>query len=303
MPAVDVEILTDSLIGEIAGILGFSKYGFAHKILGVLFRIPARRFAELWVKVDDDYMRGGTQLSAQNMLPRFVSKVTVRGAENIPATGPCLIASNHPGAYDSVAIVANISRPDLKVIISDIPFLGMLPNLGPRFIYAALGDPVMGMRAIREGIRHLQSGGALLIFSTGLVDPDPEVWDEAFEHIANWSSSLEMFMRKAQGTQLILTVASGVVSPKWAFHPLTRFAKEGWPRRRLAEFGQVASQLIRPGKELYAPHLSFGSALGVDDLGGAMTELMPAIISAETHLMADHMEWVQSLDKTLSNVP
>jgi hypothetical protein len=223
--------------------------------------------------------------------------------ENIPAEGPCVIASNHPGAYDSVAIVANIFRPDLKVIISDIPFLGMLPNIGPRFIYAALGDSAMGMRAVRESVRHLQSGGALLIFSTGLVDPDPEVWNNAVEHIAAWSPSLDLFMRKAPGTCLVPTVASGVVSPKWAFHPLTRLAKEGWPRRRMAEFGQVVSQLVRPGRELYTPHVSFGSAMSAEDLGGKEADLMSAIIVRETDLMAEHMEWVRTLDKRASNIP
>jgi hypothetical protein len=301
MPAADIEILTESILGEITGILGFSKTGFARKIFGVLFRTPARRFAGMWVKVDDDFVVGGTQLSAHNMLPRFVSKTTVRGVENIPATGPCIVASNHPGAYDSLVINANIFRPDLKVIISDIQFLGMLPNIGPRFIYAALGDPVMGMRAIRESVRHLQSGGVLLIFSTGLVDPDPEVWDNVAEHIAAWSPSIELLMRKVPNTRLVPTVASGVVSPKWAFHPLTRLAKEGWPRRRMAEFGQIVAQLVRPGKELYTPHLSFGPAFGIDDLGGETAELMPAIIARETDLMADHMSWLRTLDKSDSN--
>jgi len=46
----------------------------------------------------------------------------VRGAENIRLQRPLLVASNRPGAFDSVAILSCIPRKDVKVFISDVSF-------------------------------------------------------------------------------------------------------------------------------------------------------------------------------------
>ena len=76
----------------------------------------------------------------------------MRGADAIPAVGPLVIASNHPGAYDSVAIIAHLPpRPDLMVLASDIPFLRRLPNIGPHLLYVS-SDPHERMGAIRAMI-------------------------------------------------------------------------------------------------------------------------------------------------------
>ena len=47
---------------------------------------------------------------SQWLLSQLVTGVTVRGAEAIPLTGPLIVVSNHPGAYDSVAILASLPR-------------------------------------------------------------------------------------------------------------------------------------------------------------------------------------------------
>ncbi len=51
------------------------------------------------------------------------------------------------------------------------------------------------MAAARSGIRHLQNGGALLLFGTGLIDPDPAVYPGAEKEIENWSPSIDLFLR------------------------------------------------------------------------------------------------------------
>ena len=100
------------------------------------------------------------------------------GKERIPEEGPLIVASNHPGAYDSIAIISNLPRQDLKVIVSDVPFLRSLPAVSQRLIFTPSG-PYSRMAALRGLLRHVQEGGAALIFPSGLVDPDPAFMPEA----------------------------------------------------------------------------------------------------------------------------
>ena len=100
----------------------------------------------------------------------FVDQTKVIGAETLPKEGPLLIASNHPGAYDSLVISSQIPRDDLKIISSDIPFVKKLPETSKHMIFST-HDPHDRMSAARKAIRHLKDGGALLIFARATMDP------------------------------------------------------------------------------------------------------------------------------------
>ena len=128
-------------------------------------------------EVDRRVALNGIVAAAQWLLTQIVTGIDARGTEHIPRTGPVLIASNHPGAYDIVALIAGIGRDDIKIIASGVPFTRSLIATSPHLIYVNpdnLGAPDR-MVAIRSGIRHLQDGGALLIYPTGIVDPDPDI--------------------------------------------------------------------------------------------------------------------------------
>jgi hypothetical protein len=200
------------------------------------------------------------------------------------------VASNHPGAYDSMAVVSQIPRPDATFIISDIPLIKFMPNAS-KHAYFATSESNTRTNAVRETIRLLESGGCLVIFATGLIDPDPEVWGEeaASLELEGWSPSLELFLKKVPETKLIVTITSGVLDPAWARSRLIRVAKPGLERRRLAEFGQVISQLLRPGRKKYNPHISFAPPVALDDLGHGRGEAMPKIIARARTLLAEHM--------------
>jgi len=168
--------------------------------------------------------------------------------------------------------------------------LTLLPNAREAAIFAfgANGTPTS---AVRAGIRHLREGGALLIFPTGLVDPDPDLWDDAADHLERWSPSLEVFLRHVPETRLVLAIASGVISPHWARHPLARLGRDGHQRRRLAEFLQVIAQLLRPGKDLYTTRLSFGPPLSFNELGGTEGPILQNIVARARTLLEEHMTW------------
>ena len=286
----DVNVMTKRLVEEVFNALGFSKTGFACKYFGWTIRPIAKRLAVMLVPIDQDLGKYGSQVAARNFLPPFVNDIKSRGAESIPTTGPIIVASNHPGAYDSMAIVSQIPRPDATFIISDIPLIKFMPNAS-KHAYFATSDSNTRTNAVRETIRLLERGGCLVIFATGLIDPDPEVWGEeaANLEIEGWSSSLELFMKKVPETKLVVTIASGVLDSGWAKSRSIRIAKPGLERRRLAEFGQVISQLLRPGRKKYNPHISFAPPVTLDDLGHGKGEAMPNIKARARTLLVEHM--------------
>ena len=159
-----------------------------------------------------------------------------------------MVISNHAGAYDSVVIASLLGRNDLKFIGSDVAFLKNLPNTDSHFYYVLENNPYNRMSALRQSIRHLQDGGALLLFGTGLVDPDPAVYQGAEKEIENWSASIDLFLRQVPKLNVVITIVSGIVSARWAHHPITWLKRIPWQKRRLAEFGQVLEQLFFPGK-------------------------------------------------------
>jgi hypothetical protein len=61
-------------------------------------------------------------------------------------------------------------------------------------------------------------------------------------------------------------VVSGVVSRQWSRHPVTWLRKEPIDRQRLAEFGQVIQQILKPGSLLMTPRISFGEAFSESEL-------------------------------------
>ena len=100
--------------------------------------------------------------------------VTQSEYERIPACGPVVVTANHPfGGIDGLAAIAAIAtrRPDLKVIattaLASIPAIRDLiiavDNFGVRERRAG------NVTAARQALRHVRSGGALLIFPAGEV--------------------------------------------------------------------------------------------------------------------------------------
>lgn len=153
------------------------------------------------------------------------------------------------------------------------------------------------MTAARAGIRHLKQGGALLIYGTGLIDPDPEVYPDAEAWIGKWLPSIDLFLRAAPETQVVFAITSGVVARKWTKHPITWLKRIDWQKRRLAEFSQVLQQLFFPGSLYLNPHLSFSKPVGLEVLRkeAAGDHILSAAIARGKALLADHVAWLESL--------
>lgn len=284
--------LCDAILTEMLIASGRAPAGPARRLLGPLLRPPARRFARLMAGTDRRVAQGSMTAGAQWLLAQLVDGVDVRGADRIPTTGPVLIVSNHPGAYDSAAIVAHLPpRPDLMMLASDIAFLRRLPAIGAHLIYVS-PDREARKRIVPAMIRHLAAGGALLTYGTGLVDPDPDLLPGAREALAGWRNSLATVLQQAPQSRLVVAIASSVLAREYLRSPFARLKRDGWERRKLAEFLQVGSQLVFSRKPALRPRVSFGRPVAADELraepGGPITT--QAIVARATELLAEHMK-------------
>jgi len=248
--------LRRQIIDEVVWALGFEADSWQRKLLGPIFWWPANRFAGIMTRVDANIAQDGFTAAAQALVRPFIRGMDVRGAEIIPATGPLLIASNHPGAYDVACISASAGRDDLKIVASTVPFMEYLPHLDEHLI-PVTREAHQGMRGVRQAIRHLKDGGALLIFPSGIVDPDPDLLPGAHEALEKWSASIQLMLRRAPDSQLVVTIASSVLSAGWLKSPITKLQKEVWRQRKLAEFFQLMQQILFPGSLKLRPRISF----------------------------------------------
>jgi hypothetical protein len=253
-----------------------------------LFWPPVHSFARVAAEFDRQVAQSGLMDAVRWVLPRFVDGVHALGAENIPTTGPLVVASNHPGASDGLAIASCLPRNDLKVVVTDRPFFRGLHAASSYLIYTPR-DTSGRMGVVREAVRHLRSGGSLLIFAHGHVEPDPEVTPGAEEALEKWSPSVPLLLRQVPGASLVITVVSGVLAPSALRHPLTRLREDWQGRQLLAEFVQIAQQVLVRRRFGLVPTVRFGNPLAASDLlaGRDLNAALAAILVRARELLAE----------------
>ena len=287
-PEPTIQTLYDALIFDLTKALALKRTRFANSVIQMMFGRAARRVAQLGIGLDGEVAHGGLPAGARWLLPNFVKGHEARGVENIPAEGPLVIASNHPAAVDSLVISAHVTRPDYKVIIGDIPFFEQLPHVSEHAIFApAPSDTAGRMRAVRESLRHLKSGGALLIFARGGIEADPAWMPHPDGEFDQWSRSLEIFLDRVPQTRVLVTIVSGVIQRTAMRNPLTWLRKNRPDRQRLAFIYQMMRQTLS-GREIYGltPRVTFGEVIE-----GARQHVLDQTHDAARRVLKQHMEW------------
>ena len=284
------KMLKDTITAEVLGAMSLPITGWPRRLLAPVVDRALGRFAEIFAAFDLDVRQLGTGEGARRFLPHLVEGWQQASAEAIPAQGPLLVASNHPGATDSVTIMACLPRKDLKIVISDVPFTRALPAGQDHLIYAS--PEVDGrVHAVREMVRHLQEGGSLLIFPGGVLDPDPVLLPGAWERLGAWSRSIVLALRRAPETRLVCAIASGVLAPRFLSHPLTRLAPKGWQRFKLAEVLQILRQLGSGKRFGIRPRVTFGGPRTLAELRQSygQDDDLGAIVSYARDVLAEHL--------------
>jgi hypothetical protein len=287
LPVDPAAVYREKIIDEIGYALGVGRSGVRRRLLGPLFHRPAARLGRIAARADSEVESGGISGGARRILPDLSLTVSARGVELIPECGPLLVAANHPGGLDSLAVLSCLPRKDVKVVLSDVPLTRAFVAARRFFIFVPPGGAGR-TGAVRTAIDHLRSGGSLLIFPHGDVEPDPEAGGEASPSIQDWSRSLEVMLRGTPGSRLQVVIVSGVLARKFVFSPLVRIRKSPARRQKLAEVLQLSRLMVSPGSVRTRAHISFSAPLE----GATLAEegVMPALVRAARALLDDHLK-------------
>jgi len=285
-----VDELRKSLIGELIKSVGLPETTFWRRLFSPLFWLPTRRLALVGSDFDRSVARGGIHHAMQNLRAFFVSDVEVIQKPQIPNHGPLLILTNHPGTYDAVVVSSQIPRDDLKIVSSSIPFIEKMKVARRHFLFATR-DTYKRMLVIKNVIDHLKTGGAILIFPGGHIEPEPAFMLEALGELENWSRAVDIFVRKVPETQIQVGIVSNVLREKSFRNPLTRLRRQLRDRQRIGEFIQVISQLIMEKKYSNIPKVSFADSFTLSDISSTRDTkgLMPYIIKIAKEQMCLHI--------------
>jgi hypothetical protein len=289
---IQVATLAQLIDNEVIMAMGMPTDGWLGQGLHRILRRATQHFSQIFAECDRVVALHGLPEGARFVLSNLVQGFEARGVEHIPLAGPLVIASNHPGAVDSVALAATAQRLDLKIIAGAIPFLQNLPNLSKHLIFTSYDDAYSRMVALRESIRHLRAGGALLLFADGHIDPDPAFMPYAQDELAHWSRSLEVFLRTVPQTQVVASIVSNVIDPRYMRHPITWLRRARPDRQRLAIMIQIIQQML--GKKLdLVPRISYSETLDIQSPGNPERALQ-TIIGTARSLLENHVRGEQA---------
>ncbi len=151
---------------------------------------------------------------------------------DIPNHGPLVIVANHPlGAVEGVILAEMLLkvRRDVKILANQ--YLKRVPELAPLFIsvdvFEGKNAISENIKALRQGVQHLQSGGVLLVFPAGEVstfDQHGQLNDKP------WSRSVAKLLKRSNANALSIYIhGHNSKSFYWAgkVHPYLRTALLG----------------------------------------------------------------------------
>ncbi|MEC9054694.1 MAG: 1-acyl-sn-glycerol-3-phosphate acyltransferase [Verrucomicrobiota bacterium] len=163
--------------------------------------------------------------------------------EVIPREGPLVVIANHPfGGVDAVVLPDLVlrARADVKVLGNNEAraIMGMDRHVIPLEILGGEDAVRKNAGMLREALRHLQSGGALVVFPAGAVAHWQ--WHSARVEDPTWPEHTARLVRKS-GADVLPVWFSGRNGPLFqllgALHPLLRSAL--LPRAFLVRKGQL----------------------------------------------------------------
>ena len=282
--------LRKNIAAEVYNAFGVAKIKIIHPFIEPIIYKPTQAFAKVGALLDDLTGKFDAITALENVVPFFVQDLQTNFQTEIPEEGPLLIISNHPGSVDSISLASVTNRKDIKIVAGAFPFLQRLPHVSDHLIFVPPEEDTFGrMRVIREMIRHLKAGGAVLIFPTGHIDPDPAFFPNPFEHIERWSRSLEIIIRNVPDVQILPAIASNFLSQKFLTHPITVLGKFRNDKQRIAEFLHIMSIMVT-GKNLITGKISMGEAFQLSRLEVKSRDWFDKVLANSKTLLSQHVD-------------
>ncbi len=273
-----LSLLTDINLDDLVNSIGWQGNPRLAKALRVTFHGAANKFARQMIEFDSMAARTGLAAASRQLVNRYVQDIRVFGGENLPAAGPILVLSNHPGMTDALCLFSAINRSDLRVIALDRPFLQSLPNISQHLFFVG-EHPSERMSAVKKAAMHLHNGGAVLTFPAGRIEPDPDVYPGALESLNDWTDSAGVFMRFAPETRIVPVLVRKVLWDKVVKNPITKFKHDRAEREKLGAAFQLLAQVMLDLHPLEVK-VQFSKPLTLSEIGSNELPIIHAAVMA-----------------------
>lgn len=262
-----IETLTRICVEDLLSAFGLSGLRRGRHLLERISRIPALRVARQIATYDQIVGESGLSVGGAWALEQMVRHADIEDRERVPAKGPVLLLSNHPGLADAVALFSSIPRPDLRVVAAKWSLLDALPNTSRHLIKVAK-DSSNRLGVLRSVARHLKGGGAVLNFPAGRMEPDPAVLPGAVEALECWSPSVDLFARLVPDLTIVPVAVGGVFSRIALHNPLI------YLRHRKEDRWWLASnlQMLAPALRNVTMSVRFGHAVSTAHAEDAISQ-------------------------------
>ena len=259
-----------------------------HPLLKALLHLlclpPALELTRLATKLEHKIARDGHLKGACEWLISIAAKdIHIQGAENVPRAGPLLFMANHAGLGDAHALLMASPRLDTRILAQDF---GLLPGLPQFRRHVILVDKKRPQAALRAGLRHLRSGGSLLLYPRGEIEADPALdLSAALASLPAWTRSSELFARQVPNLAILPVAGGGFISRAALRNPLVKRYKKADQRHFLA----ATFQLLFPFYRDPVISLHFGCAISGaqatrENALRQMAELLPRVYAEQQAL-------------------
>ena len=122
-----------------------------------------------YIKESEAFLHENIMVWAKAMVENTGSMIKLTGAENIPAEGAVLFASNHQANFDIPILLGYLNKPKgfvAKVELEKLPLVNRWMKK-MRCVFLDRKDTRKSMKAINEAIEIMKSGHSMIIFPEG----------------------------------------------------------------------------------------------------------------------------------------
>lgn len=278
MNTSNIDTLTKINLEDLVSSFGWQNRPFLARLLRLTLYAPPLTFAHQMAEFDSAIATYGLVEASRRSAQYYIDDLRIFNRERIPDSA-FLALSNHPGMTDTLSLFIALSRPDLKIIALDRPFLNALPNMSKQLAYVT-DDAASRFKLIRQLSAHLRNGGAALTFPAGRIEPDPDIQTGAADSLRLWTDSAGIFIRMAPQTAVLPVLVRGVIRKKTAFHPLTYLRRARQEREKLAATLQLLAHVVLKEKDVHV-RIQIGKPIYTKDLGTTQTKVIHQAVLAE----------------------
>jgi 1-acyl-sn-glycerol-3-phosphate acyltransferase len=243
LPSPPTDEIAKEVVRDVSQVFKVNSDSWWYGVWQKLLKIPATKFASFMRSADLKVGMRSMWEAARDLLQRYSGGWDVEGGIHFPKEGPLLVVSNHPGATDSLAALAVLERPDVHMVANARPTLKVLPNTSEHMVYLDKKTPDR-MMALRNLIRLLEEGQAVILFPRGSLEPEPTLYPGALDSLKHWSGSLGLLLSRVPDTALQLVLSRNVLTPQAWNHPITRLGKTENRKHEIAMILQLIVQSL-----------------------------------------------------------